>query len=160
EARRTRPLTPTAPQNGEVVVDHFERQPLLERAVLFRGRSIFAELMPRVIGHSLRSFGANDVMGKRVNYVIRFVASLALFVFSSGDVRRSKGRREPPVPGWRCSRGYRKDSKASQSRTRSSSSPGLIRGGTTCFKSMLDWDPVGYAARLSNTREWKSALPT
>ena len=25
---------------------------------------------------------------------------------------------------------------------------------------MLDWDPVGYAARLSNTREWKSALAT
>ena len=74
EARRTRPPTPTAPQNGEVVVDHFERQPLLERTVLFRVRSIFAELMPRVIGHSLRSFGANDVMGKRVNYVIRFVA--------------------------------------------------------------------------------------
>jgi len=31
--------------------------------VLFKSRAVLAELMPRLIGHSLRSFGANDVMG-------------------------------------------------------------------------------------------------
>lgn len=31
--------------------------------VLFKSRAVLAQLMPRLIGHSLRSFGANDVMG-------------------------------------------------------------------------------------------------